>query len=79
MYACLFLLLIGVATLQNLLWLTGLFSVAFVYFFSAWPLFFLALLIDSYYGAFFSIPYLTIASIVLYVVSELIRSKVRIM
>lgn len=73
------LLLVGVAAMQNLLGLVVLFSIGFAYFFTAWPLFFLALFIDGYYGAFLTVPYFTIGSIVLYVISELIRSKVRIM
>ena len=65
--------------MQNLLWIAGLLAIVFTFKFTAVALVVLAILIDGYFGAFNSVPYLSIAALCWYVCSELIRMRLRIM
>jgi hypothetical protein len=78
-YPVVMLILVGVAVMQNFLWLAALFAVVFTFFYGAWPLFLLAVLIDGYFGAYMAIPYFSVTAVVWYVASELIRTRFRIM
>lgn len=65
--------------MQNMLWLAGLLAVVFTIKFTAVSLVALAVLIDAYFGAFSTMPYLSIVALCWYVCSELIRMRMRIM
>jgi hypothetical protein len=51
---------------------------AFTVRFSAVSLIPLAIALDGYYGAFYEVPALSIASVVWYILSEIIRARVNI-
>jgi hypothetical protein len=75
----LLLLLIGVSVLQNL-WLIALGLSLFVsYSFGAVGLVMLAIAIDAYFGAFSSMPYFSFVTLLWYIISELLRLRLRIM
>ncbi len=71
--------LIGLAILQNLLPLAGIFILYFTYTFGAGYLLPFAFLIDGYFGAFYNIPYFSIGMLVWFVLSEMIRIRMRVM
>lgn len=73
------LLLIAVLILQNLLLPAVVLALLFTWKFSALALFVLAVVLDAYFGAFQSVPYFSMVAVVWYVVSELIRIRMRIM
>lgn len=77
-YGILGLILIGVSALHNLLILTALFSVLFTLRYSAIPLIILAICIDGYFGAYAHVPYFSIAAVIWYPLSELLRARLRI-
>lgn len=68
-------LLIVFAVMQNVVWLGVVAIVWFTLRFGAVSLLPLAILLDGYYGAFFSVPVLSISAIVWYVASELFRVR----
>lgn len=73
------LLLIAISVLQNL-WPIALGLGLFVsYTFGAAGLVVLAIAIDAYFGAFSSVPYISIGALLWYVISELLRLRLRIM
>ena len=78
-YMVLAMVLVAVAVMQNLLWLAGLFALLFTFYFGAGALFILAVLIDGYYNVYASVPVFSLMALVWYFVSELIRTRLRIM
>ena len=77
-YTFLALILIAVASMNNLLWLSALFTVFFTYYFGAVWLLVLAVLLDGYFNAFASLPMFSLVAIIWYIFSELLRSRLRI-
>ncbi len=65
--------------MQNLLPFTVLLGVTFTFYFGAVWLIPLAMAVDAYYGAFGSIPVLSIISIFWYTGFELLRPHMRIL
>jgi len=63
------------AVMQGWMVLAGFLIVLFSVRYSTLPLVFLAIALDGYYGNFFVIPYLSLASVVWYVLMEYIRPK----
>ncbi len=63
------------AAMQGWMVLAVFLIVLFSVRYSALPLVFLAIALDGYYGNFFAIPYLSLASVVWYVLMEYIRPK----
>jgi hypothetical protein len=72
-------LAIGVLFIQHHLLVALLLSGLFTMWFGGLALLVLALLIDAYFGAFLTFPYLSVVALVWYVASELVRLRVRIM
>jgi hypothetical protein len=69
-------ILIIIAILQNWLWLAGLLVLLFSLQFGAAALVPAAILIDGYFGNFYTWPYLSFAAIAWYVFIDYIRPKV---
>lgn len=78
-YILLSFVLIGLAILQNLLLLAGVFILFFTYTFGAVYLLPFAVLIDGYYGAFYSVPYFSLSMLIWFILSEMIRIRMRVM
>jgi hypothetical protein len=78
-YATGLLILLSVVVLQNMLWLAAFLAVYFTYTYSAAALFLLAICIDAYFGAFSTLPYFSFVALVWYLLSELVRLRMRIM
>lgn len=72
---CLLYILIALTITQNHLVFGFLLSIIFTFRVGAIWLIPLAVLIDGYFGAFYSIPVITITAILLYVLSEFVRPQ----
>lgn len=68
--------LLAIAILQNWLFVSGLLVILFSYQFGGVALVPLAFLIDGYFGNFTGVPYVSIFSIVWYLLVEYIRPKI---
>lgn len=72
---CLLFILIALMIVQNHLIIGFLLVVVFTFRVGALLLIPLAIFIDGYFGAFYSIPMITVAAILWYVVSEFVRPQ----
>jgi len=79
LYSIFLLIVIGVAMMQNMIFLAGIVAVIFTLKFSSAALVVLAIGIDTYFGAFGTMPYFSVIALCWYVCSELIRLRIRIM
>jgi hypothetical protein len=68
-------ILVALLITQNHLIIGGMLAVLFTFRVGAVWLIPLAICIDGYFGAFYSIPLITIAAILLYLVSEFVRPQ----
>ena len=71
-------LIITFSIMQSAVLLSMVAIAAFTVRYSAVSLIPLAVFLDGYYGAFYEVPALSIASLVWYVLSEIIRARVNI-
>jgi hypothetical protein len=78
LYTLLFLCLVATAIMQNLLLLALVFSLLFTWWFGAFWLVPLAILIDGHFGAFGAMPLYSVLALLWFMVSELLRPVVRI-
>jgi len=74
----LLLLLMAVLVLQQLWSLVLLLGIYITYRFGAAGLVLVAIGTDAYLGAFTSVPYLSLGAVLWYVISELVRLRLRI-
>lgn len=73
----LLLVLIGVSVLQSMFWLALPLGLVFTFYYGAIWLVFLAICIDAYFGAFAGIPAFSFGLLAWYVVSELLKLRLR--
>lgn len=74
----LLLTVIVLSVLQDALWLAFLLSALYTFYYGAVWLPLLAIAIDSYYGAFSSVPIFSVITLVWFLISELLKLRLRI-
>lgn len=67
--------IIALAIMQNWIFLALLCVLIFSFKFSPTPLIFLAIMLDAYYGAFYSLPALSIVAVIWFAIVEYVSPR----